>query len=145
MSLLEISFLRLCLLGVGLLTAQGAAAQQDEEEFFDLGITEYELSCMPCHGVDGHGDGPLAPLLETTPADLTQIAKANGDVFPADQVAKIIDGRSMLFDHGPREMPIWGYRYRMPVPETDGYWNTEKVALSRIEALVEYLESLQDL
>ena len=22
-----------------------------------LGVIEYEISCMPCHGVEGHGDG----------------------------------------------------------------------------------------
>ena len=54
--------------------AAGVARAQDEH----LGITEYELACMPCHGVDGRGDGPLAKTLKARPSDLTQISKASG-------------------------------------------------------------------
>ncbi|MCP4380590.1 MAG: cytochrome c [Hyphomicrobiales bacterium] len=136
--------LRLGLLVVGLLVIVGAAAQQDEEEFFDLGITEYELSCMTCHGVDGHGDGPLARHFETKPTDLTQIAKANGGVFPGDRVAMIIDGRAIVDKHGPREMPVWGERYRRPIPDADVEWDAERRSRARIEALTEYVEGLQE-
>lgn len=121
-----------------------AIAQQDEEEVFDIGITEYELSCMSCHGVDGRGDGPDAQYLETKPADLTQIKKANAGFFPADRVAMIIDGRAIVAMHGVRDMPVWGERYRRPIPDADGVWDTERDARSRIQALVDYVESLQD-
>jgi hypothetical protein len=62
---------------------------------------------MPCHGVDGHGDGRLAQALKTRPADLTRIAKANQGEFPTKKVADIIDGRAIVAMHGPREMPVW--------------------------------------
>ena len=47
-----------------------------------LGITEYEIACMPCHGVNGRGDGRLAKNLSKPPADLTQIAKSHRGRFP---------------------------------------------------------------
>jgi mono/diheme cytochrome c family protein len=128
---------------VGCLLAGRTIAQQDVEELFDIGITEYELSCMSCHGVDGRGDGPDAQYLDTKPADLTQIKKANGGFFPADRVAMIIDGRAVVAMHGAREMPVWGERYRRPIPDVDGAWDTERDARSRIEALVDCVESLQ--
>jgi len=131
------------LIVAGCLITGSVAAQQDAEGVFDLGITEYELSCMSCHGVDGRGDGPDAQYLDTNPADLTQIKKANGGFFPADRVAMIIDGRAVVAMHGVREMPVWGERYRRPIADADGTWDTERDARSRIEALVDYVESLQ--
>ena len=128
-----------CMAGI---VAGRVSAQQDEEEIADLGITEYELSCMPCHGVEGRGDGVDAALLPKRPADLTRIAQANGGVFPADRVANVIDGRAIVATHGPREMPVWGDRYRRPIAEED--WDTERDARSRIDALVGYLASLQE-
>lgn len=58
------------------LACAGASVGRTQDEH--LGITEYELACMACHGVDGRGDGPLAKTLKARPADLTQISKANG-------------------------------------------------------------------
>jgi len=107
-----------------------------------LGITEYEISCMPCHGVDGHGDGRLAKSLKTKPADLTQIAKSNNGRFPSQKIAEIIDGRAIVAAHGQREMPVWGERYRRPVAnETPA--EIEKIARAYIAALVRYLETIQ--
>ena len=133
----------LTLIGLGCVFTGEAIAQEDAEEFFDLGITEYELSCMNCHGVDGRGDGPDAQYLETKPADLTQITKANGGIFPADRVWMIIDGRAIVATHGAREMPVWGDRYRRPIPDEETL-DTEREARARIDALVDYVESLQD-
>ena len=45
------------------------------------------------HGPAAKGDGPLAAMLKTRPADLTSIASHNRGTFPAEQVAQIIDGR----------------------------------------------------
>jgi hypothetical protein len=129
--------------GVGSPFMKWASAQEDDEEFFDLGITEYELSCMPCHGMDGRGDGPDARFLSTKPADLSRITKMNGDIFPAEGLAIFIDGRAMVAAHGPREMPVWGDRYRLPNQEPGEDWDTEHEARSRIKALVGYIESLQ--
>jgi hypothetical protein len=109
-----------------------------------LGVIEYEISCMPCHGVEGHGDGRLAPALKTRPADLTKIAKANKGVFPASKVADIIDGRQIVSIHGPREMPVWGDRYRKPIESNEPFARIEQRARRQINALVEYLKTLQE-
>jgi hypothetical protein len=131
-------------LGFEALAGRPAHGQQNEEEFLDLGVTEYELSCMPCHGLDGRGDGPAGRHLTTKPADLTRIARANGGVFPADRVALIIDGRAIVAMHGSRDMPVWGERYRLPVPDAGADWQTEQSAQARIDALVGFVESLQE-
>jgi putative copper resistance protein D len=44
----------------------------------------YAENCAACHGVDGHGDGPLAKGLSVKPADLTAehiFEHADGDLF----------------------------------------------------------------
>jgi len=109
-----------------------------------LGIVEYEISCMPCHGVDGRGDGRLAHALKTHPADLTQIAKVNKGEFPSRKVADIIDGRALVATHGPREMPVWGDRYRRPIEPNEPAANIEERARVQIAALVRYLQTMQE-
>ena len=109
-----------------------------------LGIIEYEISCMPCHGVDGRGDGRMARTLNTAPADLTQIAKANNGKFPFNKVTEIIDGRAIVAAHGAREMPVWGDRYRKRVDPTESAATIEQRARTQIAALARYLESIQD-
>lgn len=108
-----------------------------------LGVIEYEISCMPCHGVDGHGDGRLARSLKTTPADLTRIAKSNGGEFPFTKVADFIDGRAIVAAHGQREMPVWGDRYRRAIEANEPPAAIERRARAQIAALVRYIESIQ--
>ena len=121
-----------------------AAFAQDEEEADDRGLTEYEIACMPCHGVGGKGDGPGAAGLSKHPADLTQIEKANGGVFPGQRVRDMIDGRSDVLAHGMRDMPVWGQRYRVPIDNTDTAKEADKRASTLIDALVDYLKTLQE-
>ena len=92
------------------LTSQLGVSHHAKADDPHLGIIEYEISCMPCHGIDGRGDGPHAKTLKTFPADLTQIAKRNNGEFPYKKIADIIDGRATVAVHGPREMPVWGDR-----------------------------------
>src|SRR6478735_7334906 len=54
-----------------------------------LGITEYEIASMPCHGVNGRGDGRLGKSLSKPPADLTRIAKSHGGKFPIQEVEEM--------------------------------------------------------
>ena len=77
-----------------------------------LGVIEYEIACMSCHGVEGRGDGKLAKNLKTAPANLTQITRSNHGEFPAEKIVEIIDGRAIVAAHGNRDMPVWGDRYR---------------------------------
>jgi mono/diheme cytochrome c family protein len=42
------------------------------------GAQLFNINCSHCHGVSGHGDGPIAPFLEKQkPADLTSAAVQN--------------------------------------------------------------------
>ena len=77
-----------------------AAMAQNDAESDDRGLTEYEISCMDCHGPDGRGDGPMAARLSKLPADLTQISKANGGVFPEKKIVEMIDGRADVYAFG---------------------------------------------
>ena len=99
---------------------------------------------MPCHGVDGRGDGPRAKSLKTAPADLTKIAKSNKGQFPARKLAEIIDGRAIVGGHGQREMPVWGDRYRVQVEAIEPATTIERRARAQISALVEYLRTIQE-
>ncbi len=93
-----------------------AANAQD----FDPGKNEYQSSCATCHGTDAKGNGPITPLLNVVPPDLTVLAKNNNGVFPFRTVYQVIDGRQPIKSgtkpikaHGPRDMPIWGNRYML--------------------------------
>ncbi|HWQ32854.1 MAG TPA: c-type cytochrome [Blastocatellia bacterium] len=82
--------------------------------------------CASCHGLEGHGNGLVAPSLRKRPSDLTRIRKKDGR-FPAEQVRKYITGETVLPVHGEREMPVWGSVLREP----------------ELTSLVKYLESIQ--
>lgn len=120
------------------------AAAQEEEDIDDRGLTEYEIACMPCHGVNGKGDGPDAAKLSKPPADLTRLEDANGGVFPEQRVRDMIDGRAEVKSHGPREMPVWGRRYRVLIDAGDTSKEADKRARALIDALVDYLKMLQE-
>lgn len=116
-----------------------SAKAEDEH----LGLIEYELACMPCHGVDGRGDGPAAKRLNARPSDLTQIAKTNGGRFPFKQITEIVDGRQLVAAHGARVMPVWGDRYRVHAEPGETTAIIERHAQARINALVRYLAAIQ--
>jgi mono/diheme cytochrome c family protein len=126
------------------LLATTASVRAGGDEGDDLiGLTEYEIACMSCHGLDGKGNGPQAPTLSMMPADLTGIARANGGVFPARQIYDMIDGRGVIPAHGRRDMPIWGARYRATGEPGEDPAEVEKRVRSLINALVNYIESIQ--
>jgi mono/diheme cytochrome c family protein len=93
--------------------------------------------CASCHGASGRGDGPAADSLRRRPTDLTQYARMNGGVFPAERTRRVIDGRD-VGAHGSVEMPVWGAVFKRTSP--DG----ERAVRDRIDAIVAYLESLQE-
>jgi mono/diheme cytochrome c family protein len=98
----------------------------------ERGELEFRSKCAACHGLDAKGDGPFATQIITAPADLTQLAKRNGGIFPEAAVKETIDGIKDVAAHGPRDMPVWGIRYRVGRGEK-----------TRIEALVDYLRRIQ--
>src|SRR5271167_4726699 len=67
------------------------------------GAELYREFCASCHGASGHGDGPAAPSLKQKVPNLTLLAKRRGGVFPAEEIHRIVDGRSMPRAHGSAE------------------------------------------
>lgn len=102
----------------------------------------YGRLCASCHGADGLGDGPVAPLIKGGVPDLTRIAaRADGGAFPTEDVRRIVDGRSDRRAHGPRDMPVWGWRLH-DVSNPD--FAAERAQTdSMINRLVRHLQSIQ--
>jgi cytochrome c553 len=48
------------------------------------GSLSFDLYCASCHGRSGEGNGPTASSLRTVPADLTLLARRNGERFRAN-------------------------------------------------------------
>ncbi len=100
------------------------------------GADLYRAYCASCHGKDGKGNGPVAPMLRATVPDLTIIAKNNGGNFPVARVRRIITGKGMIASHGSREMPVWGPIFSQVEEDVDR-------GPVRLDNLVKYLESIQ--
>jgi len=131
------------LAALGLLMAyRGSAAPitADQEDAVDQGRLLYRIYCQNCHGESGRGDGPTAEMMKVKPADLTRISRRNGGEFPADRVARTIDGRELVRGHGNRRMPIWGLSFQ----ELDQDTNQENEVREKIRKLTQYLESIQE-
>jgi hypothetical protein len=72
------------------------------------------------------------------PADLTEMARRNGDVFPAELAFRTIDGRKPIRGHGGPDMPVWGDAFAR---SRDG--GSEEQIKKMIQSLVDFLESIQ--
>ena len=121
------------------LTTSGPSRAQRlaDPALVDSGRALFATYCASCHGLSGRGNGPAAEELRRRPADLTQLAKLNGGIFNGERIHSIVDGRAVKA-HGSMEMPVWGdaFKWREGLPE-----DAIKV---RIEALVRYLETIQE-
>ncbi len=110
---------------------------------------DFRRYCAQCHGMDGTGDGPVAPALKKKPANLTLLAKNNGGVFPEKEVRDFIDGTKTSAAHGSRAMPIWGDAFRMRSASEGAGKTMGSVGLTqaqvnaKIEGLVNYVKSIQ--
>lgn len=124
------------------LVAGAALAQAGKT---DVGKREYDENCAVCHGNNGKGNGPYRELLQRSPADLTTLTKRNGGVFPVSRMYETIEGANVP-SHGSREMPIWGLTYRVRAAEyyMDTRYDPEVYVRSRILALIEYINRLQE-
>jgi mono/diheme cytochrome c family protein len=98
----------------------------------------YRTYCASCHGETARGDGPLADSMRRRPPNLTEFAKRNGGTFSKDLVYKIIDGRERVSGHGGPDMPVWGDSFQRSLEVRD-----DKAVAARIQALVDYLETIQ--
>ncbi|MBZ5722422.1 MAG: cytochrome c [Acidobacteriia bacterium] len=92
--------------------------------------------CAACHGIDGKGNGPVAPALKYKVPDLTEISKRGNGKFPIARIRDIIDGKETLSGHGSREMPVWGPIFHQVDADQD-------LGNVRIDNLARYIESLQ--
>jgi mono/diheme cytochrome c family protein len=117
-----------------------ASAQQTAEAVLSGTSSDalFKTYCGSCHGKSAKGDGPLADSLRFRPADLTLIAKRNGGRFDSDKVYRTIDGRDAIKGHGGTDMPVWGDAFKR---SDEGY--SEKAVKARIQAIVDYLKSIQ--
>ena len=92
--------------------------------------------CAPCHGLDGRGNGPVAPALRFKVPDLTQISKRGGGKFPSARIRSVIEGNESISGHGSREMPIWGPVFHHVGADQD-------LGAVRTDNVTKYLESIQ--
>lgn len=111
----------------------------------DLGKQEYKANCEVCHAANGKGGGIYVEWLKRSPPDLTQLTRNNGGVFPVNRMYETIEGGNVP-SHGSRDMPIWGTEYRIRAAEyyADVEYQPEVYVRSRILALIEYINRLQE-
>lgn len=115
------------------------AAAQDVDE----GRSLYQGYCAACHGLEGRGDGPMAPILTVLPTDLTTLAADNGGTFPVAQVARQIDGRDPLLAHGG-PMPLFGDFFEGDDASMKAETGQPIITSRAIVDLVAWLESIQE-
>lgn len=101
----------------------------------------YMRYCASCHGINADGHGPVASSLKTPPTDLRILSKRYGNPLPEEQIARFIDGRADVREHGPRDMPIWGER--VWAYQEEGKEKEHHLVSDRIADLVAYLQSIQ--
>ena len=124
---------------IGLLFCLAAFGESQQRQIKPVAVTptspasslEMDTAyCAVCHGRDGKGNGPAAEALKVPPADLTILARRNGNRYPSDHVRSAIEGDVRLPAHGSKEMPA-----------RDAAHSSE-VQL-RISNLNEHIESMQ--
>ena len=129
------------LVGIAALSASYTALSEGDVE---LGKQEYSMKCAVCHGPTGKGDGPFVSQLMAGSSDITVLAKDNNGEFPGARVYSVLDGRTEVQAHGPREMPIWGSVYMSEGPKDQLPKEREGYISERLHDLVAYIETLQE-
>jgi mono/diheme cytochrome c family protein len=102
----------------------------------DNGGVMFSSYCAACHGATGRGDGPAAPALKKMPADLTVLARNNGNKFPEARFRDVVGRNALVIEHGSSEMPTWGRIFR-EMPGGDA------TATLRLRNLLNYVKSIQ--
>jgi mono/diheme cytochrome c family protein len=123
-----------------LLIASCTMSQYSVTPYRYSGVRLYQVFCASCHGLTGHGDGPVAPLIKARVPDLTGISARHGGKLPAEELYRIIDGRAATPTHGPGNMPVWGFEFYGNDLD-DGV--ARRQASETITRLVEYLRTIQ--
>jgi mono/diheme cytochrome c family protein len=100
------------------------------------GKDTFDAYCATCHGRMGDGNGPVAPVLRQSPADLRTLSRRYR-MFPRQMIVDFVTGSGReITAHGTSDMPVWGPVFRSLDP------SDARVKL-RITNVVDYLESLQ--
>ena len=100
------------------------------------GKDTFDAYCAPCHGRGGAGDGPVAPVLRTPPADLRTLSSKRG-FFPKQEIVAFVTGNGRPIEaHGSSDMPIWGAIFH-------GLDPSDTRVKIRLQNVVDYVESLQ--
>lgn len=97
----------------------------------------YTGYCAPCHGADGRGNGPVAPVLKSQPTDLTTLSKSNGGKFPETHIVAVLQFGADVPAHGTAQMPVWG-----PILGKISNVHTQEKML-RMANLTRYLKTMQ--
>ena len=87
----------------------------------------YVSYCQLCHGPDGKGDGPLARVMEISPADLTTTVRSRSDTI----LTKIITGEG--------RQTITGRDRHNLLSEAMPEWK-DVFSESEVKALIAYLK-----
>ena len=134
------------ILALGFVAFAAIALAQEQPEEFDFGRQEYESKCAGCHGAAGKGDGPHKPYLSKSPCDLTTLSERHRGRFPSALVQKVVDGRMIVNEEGPRDMPVFGEQYAEAAAEDymDVRYPAEAYVQTRLAALSDYVLSLQE-
>ena len=120
-----------------LLTAHASRALAGPD---DPGRAAYLRYCGACHGPQGRGDGIAGTYMNPKPADLTQIAKKNGGVFPFTKTMQYIDGTTDVRAHGDPDMPVWGQVFR----DQATLDSTKRIQVrGELLVITDYLQSIQ--
>jgi len=139
---LAATLLVIIVVGAGCGAPQGgdAAVEAGADAVYDpleRGRQTFTTYCQGCHGPEGRGDGPVAPMLSIELSDLGLLVQKYGE-FPEELVRGTIDGRAEVEGHGTREMPVWGNIWSDPADPV-----AEERIHQQIAELVQFLESLQ--
>lgn len=117
----------------------GPSVGQDVAEGADL----YQRLCATCHGIEAHGNGPMAPVLLLQPPDLTQLSSRNDGTFPVVRVVMRIDGRDPLVSHGS-PMPVYGDFFDGDEVILKSETGQPVLTSVPVVDLLEYLRSIQE-
>jgi mono/diheme cytochrome c family protein len=127
------------LLAIGTIGLAQTTSQKQPDTLTIASLTgkdTFDAYCAPCHGRGGVGDGPVAPVLRTPPADLTRLSSARSS-FPREDVVAFVTGSGRpIAAHGTSDMPIWGLIFRSLDP-------SDIRVKVRLKNVVDYVESLQ--
>ena len=107
-----------------------------------VGRSAYLGHCTDCHGPDGRGGGPLAPIAGKAVPDLTTLSRGWGGAYPTGYVVRAV-GEPSEVHGGIPAMPNYarllaGRPVRYALPGGQEVDTTDTVL-----ALAAYLETLQ--